>query len=128
MIAGGIGVVPFRVFMKYALDTKSPLSFTLFYANPTQERITYAQEFDYWNQSEPTITIVNTLTQSTPSDWNGETGRITVDMIHQHVHSSEKQRYYVCGPVHMVEDTEQMLLNEMNIDASQVHTEKFTGY
>lgn len=134
MIAGGIGVVPFRVFMKYTLDSGFDRKFVLLYSNPTLERTAFKDEFDRFakniENTESTkthIKIVYTLTEKVPGGWTGERGRINQEMIQRHTSNLEHPLYYICGPDMMVGDIERQLL-EMGVDKESIKSEKFTGY
>ncbi len=134
MIAGGIGIVPFRVFMKYSIDNDLGHDFVLFYSNPTANRITYKEEFDEFLKNSRTektnnnIQIVNTLTKSAPDGWREEKGRINSRMIKDRINDVSGRLFYVCGPVDMVKDMEVLLIDEMGVDEKNIKTEKFTGY
>lgn len=128
MIAGGIGVVPFRVFLKHAIDTNQKNNFTLFYSNPSVSRISYKEEFEEWNKEHSNIAIINTITQETTEVWNEETGRVDAAMIKKYVPNISDVAFYVCGPEKMVPEIEQMLEEQLGVDPKNIHSEKFTGY
>lgn len=47
MLAGGIGITPFRSMIKFACDTQLPLAMTLLYSNRTPEDIPFKTECDH---------------------------------------------------------------------------------
>lgn len=129
MIAGGIGIAPFRSMIKYAFDKNIDYNIILLYSNPTLERIAFYDEFKNISAtlSNMNLKVVNTLTQKTPEDWNEEQGRIDKNFIQKHVPDFDKRDFYICGPPKMVEDMEN-ILKSLDISPDKIFTEKFTGY
>lgn len=119
MIAGGIGITPYRCRIKYIVDKglKNPIQ--LLYANTTPEQITFKKELDEISQSHPNIKI------------EYFTGRhIDANAISQLLainHQSSNIIFWVCGPPPMVDAMEDILL-KLNIKEDKIRTEKFTGY
>lgn len=130
MIAGGIGIAPFRSMIKYIFDKNLSYNIILLYSNPTQKRIAFYNEFKdiFVSQSNPNLTIINTLTQEIPESWREEQGRIDKNFIQKYVPDFDKRDFYICGPPKMVEDIEKILLSSLNINPKNIFTEKFTGY
>ncbi len=128
MIAGGIGIVPFRVFIKYCVDMKLKNKLTLLYSNPNKERISYKSELDLFDEKNESIKVIHTLTRETSEGWTGETGRINSRLIKENVRDISNSLFYVCGPVNMVSGVQKTLLEEVGVCEDFVRTEKFTGY
>lgn len=126
MIAGGIGITPFRSMLTYFSDHKLSLPITLLYSNRTPEEIIFR---DYLEKLEGSISldVVHTITrpQDLNESWNGRVGRIDEMFIREY--SKGGDRYYVCGPLPFVEAM-LALLGQMGITSDRVHFEKFTGY
>ena len=74
----------------------------------------------------PKFNIVNTVTMPGPS-WTGLTGRITADMIKNHMPDYLNRVFYISGPTRMV-DSMLILLKEIDIPEEQIKKEFFTGY
>src|SRR5512140_770458 len=81
LIAGGVGVTPFRSMIKYLLDTQQKRPVVLFYANKSINDIIYKDVFDR-AQHELGIQTIYTVTEAAnlPSYWAGVTGRITPEL------------------------------------------------
>ncbi|MBI4062307.1 FAD-dependent oxidoreductase [Candidatus Gottesmanbacteria bacterium] len=123
MIAGGIGITPFRSMLKYASDTRATIPITLLYSNRTPEEIVFRSFLDSLTGH---ITIIHTITHPQESTaWAGRTGRIDETTIAEF--SKGQCRYYVCGPLPFVEAMVN-LLGTMGIPIDRIHYEKFTGY
>jgi ferredoxin-NADP reductase len=127
LIAGGVGVTPFRSMIRYLLDTHQRWPITLFYANKTINDILYKDVFDR-AQRELGIEVVYTVTEAgnLPSYWNGTTGRITPQLIRSKVPDYRGCIFYISGPKGMV-DSFKELLTQMHVPGYQIKTDFFSG-
>lgn len=131
-LAGGIGITPFRSFIKYAVDKGFKTPIHLIYSNSTPEEITFKSELDQWGSGNPNLTISYTITkpEESTTPWNGLTGRIDAAMISKllstfyHLPSTT---FWVCGPPAFTEAMEAEL-EKLKIDPQKVEVEQFTGY
>ena len=82
LIAGGIGVTPFRSMIKYLLDTHQRRPLILFYANRTVHNVVYQDIFER-AQQELGIKTVYTISDPTdlPYTWRWNVGYITPELI-----------------------------------------------
>ncbi len=127
MLAGGIGVTPFRCFIEYAADKKLKTGLILFYSNKTPEDIAFREEFDKIERENKNVKIIYTVTQSGDGTvWSGPVGRIDENMIRKFV-SLDDQIFYVCGPPAMV-DAMTETVKSMGIPDERIRTERFIGY
>ena len=120
MIAGGIGITPFRSMLKYVSDSKLTMPITLLYSSRTPEEILFKNFLG--SIITNTIAIVYTITRAS---WAGRRGRIDEKMISAYCRGTD--RYYVCGPIVFVEAMI-ALLGTMGMPSDRIHYEKFTGY
>ncbi|OGM21500.1 hypothetical protein A2714_00060 [Candidatus Woesebacteria bacterium RIFCSPHIGHO2_01_FULL_38_9] len=130
LLAGGIGITPFRSFIKYNIDKKlSETKIHLIYANSTPEEITFREELESWDKTYENIKIAFTISRPEDSKekWTGLTGRIDGDIISRLASHLSPPTYWVCGPPAMVEATEKVL-GSLKITSDRVRSEKFTGY
>ncbi len=127
LLAGGIGVTPFRCMMHYATDKKLPIKVTLFYSSKTSEDIAFKDEFDQMTKKNKNIKIVYTVTRPEESKqpWPGTAGRIDENMIRQNVDTNAL--YYVAGPPAMV-DAMVATVRGMGIPQDRIRIERFAGY
>ena len=128
LIAGGIGVTPFRSMIKYLLDTRQRRPLTLFYSVKTAGEIVYKDVFDK-AEKDLGLKVVYTLTQpeSKPAGWMGKTGRVTADMIKTEVPDYRRCIFYLSGPDEMVE-TFKHDLRRLNVPSSRIKTDYFAGF
>ena len=127
LIAGGVGVTPFRSMMKYLLDTQQRRPIILFYANKSINDIVYKDIFDR-AQKELGIQTIYTVTdtENLPSYWAGFTGRITSELIQKKVPDYGRCIFYISGPKSMVDSFKESL-TKINVPASQIKTDFFQG-
>ncbi len=122
LIAGGIGITPFRSMIKFAQDKNLPLNMCLLYSNKTIEDIVWRKEFENIALLYPRFKLVNTLTDQTDNldDWQGEIGLVSERMIKRYVNNLANTVFYLCGP--------QAMILEMGVGLDQIKTELFSGY
>ena len=135
LLAGGIGITPFRSIVRWAVHDRLPHTMLLFYANRRPEDAPFLDELAGLMRENPSFTFVPTMTQVNGSQqpWNGETGHITYELIERYLKRAQASGkpsdpvYYVAGPPAMVVAL-RTTLNEAGIDDDDIRTEQFTGY
>ncbi len=132
-LAGGIGITPFRSFIKYAIDKAYKTPIFLLYSNSTPEEITYKNELDPWAKTNPNFKIIYTISKPEESKikWTGNVGRIDSKTILEASTNFgfdiKNTTFWVCGPPPMVTTMEQILW-KLKISTDNIVSEKFTGY
>jgi len=130
MIAGGIGVAPYRGIIKFVHDNPSlNRKITLLYSDKTIPELCFKKEFDQISEIDSRLKIVYTLTRHDSQEhiWDGRQGRIDPDFIIANAGIMDLTRYMVCGPVEMVKDTMAILLAN-GVEREWIMAELFTGY
>lgn len=127
LIAGGIGVTPFRSMIKYLLDRAQKRPITLFYASKTVDDFVYRDVFDR-AEKELGIRTVYTVTDNAglPANWAGKVGRITPDLIRKTVPEFRDAIFYVSGPRSMV-DSFKRSIRSLGVPGLEVRTDYFAG-
>ncbi len=127
LIAGGIGVTPFRSMIKYLLDKGQKRPITLFYASKTVDDFVYRDVFDR-AQRELGIRTVYSVTDNAdlPANWTGKVGRITPDLIRTTVPDFRNSIFYVSGPRGMV-DSFKRVIRDLGVPGLDVRTDYFAG-
>ncbi len=128
-LAGGIGITPFHSMILYAAEKNLSLSITLFVSFSTVEEIVFYDEIIKISNDHQNIKTIYTVTklQESSKSWNGETGRISSEMIKKYSPDFIHSLFYVSGPPAMV-DAMLSLIKEMGVQDEQVKKEKFVGY
>lgn len=123
VLAGGIGITPFRAIAKYLADKKLKTSLYILYSNSTAEEIAFKKELESLVKKNPNIKIEFIVTS--------KDGRIDEEKIKKFLdHWSlaiKDCAFWISGPPAMV-DAMETVLGKMDVRAGQVRSEKFTGY
>lgn len=130
MLAGGIGITPFRSMIRYIADKSYNLPVVLIYSNDTPEDIVFRNELDNLAQQSEWLTVCHTITQPADAEdsWAGRTGRIDGEYIRKQAAHLKSPVYYVCGPPAMVTAMCGIVNDELRVPKSDLMFEKFTGY
>ncbi|HEX8923505.1 MAG TPA: oxidoreductase, partial [Patescibacteria group bacterium] len=128
LIAGGIGVTPFRSMIKYLSDKQEKRDIVLLFSNKEKEEIVYKDVFDEAEKTTGLKTIY-TLTdeEKISADWKGERGRINEKMIEKAIPDYRERTFYISGPQTMVKATKD-LLRSMEIGEEKIRTDYFPGF
>lgn len=129
LLAGGIGITPFRALIRHALDEGTGHRLTLFYSNRTPEESLFLEELQGWAAAADTFTLVATMTrmQLSARPWDGPTGRLDPELIRSRLPGWADAEYLLAGPPVMV-DAMSSVLTELGIDPARVRPENFAGY
>jgi ferredoxin-NADP reductase len=125
LIAGGIGITPFRSILAELAATRVRSTTTLLYSNASPDfafRDFFATLASDWTE----LRLVYTVTRP-DATWQGPIGRIDGEFIKQHVPDPTRCQYFVCGPAPLV-DAMRATLTEIAVDASRIKHEGFPGY
>lgn len=128
LIAGGIGITPFRSMIKYALDKDERRPLTLFYAARTSAELVYTDIFAQ-AQQQLGLKIIYTLTDPTqvPIDWRGRVGYLDANVISAEVPDYAHSLFYLSGPNTMVLAFEATLI-AMGVQHSHIRKDFFPGF
>ena len=129
MLAGGIGITPFRSMILDATHRKLKHRIILFYFNRRPEDAPFLEELQQFERENPNYRLVGVITQAERSHcrWSGETGRLNLAMLERHLKDVGRPIYYLAGPTPMVEGVRE-ILNGARIDDDDIRTEEFAGY
>ena len=123
LVAGGIGVTPFRSHIKEWLDTDSSRPLDLYYCNNVEADIAYRALFETANEREH-FSLIHVLSKEEVVGM--EHGYITADMIKQHTPDWQERVWYLSGPPPMVY-AYTALLREMGLPRGQIVRDFFPG-
>ncbi|MFN9065722.1 MAG: (2Fe-2S)-binding protein, partial [Bdellovibrionales bacterium] len=122
MLAGGIGITPFRSMIQYARDTGMKQPMWLFYGNRSE--IPFASELNDYAKNSDNLQVTHTLSQPT-SDWKGQVGRIDDTFLRKVQPTLPSHSiYYIVGSPSMVRDSKNTLLN-LGVPETQIKVEVF---
>lgn len=128
LIAGGIGITPFRSMIKYLIDTKEKRDIVLMYSNNKIEDIAYKEVLDQ-AQKQLNIKTIYVLTDLTaiPTNWQGEQGFIAAQMITKNIPDYQDRLFYISGPHSMVVGAVEAL-KLLKIPSDRIKTDFFPGF
>lgn len=126
MIAGGIGITPFRCMARYAAAKRLPAKITLLYSNKTPDDIAFRDELGGLEKKNKNFKAIHTITRPEGSKWEGRTGRIDEAMI-KSVPYWKNAVFYVCGPGAMIDGILE-LLKKIGVADENIRKERFGGY
>jgi ferredoxin-NADP reductase len=125
-IAGGSGVTPFRAFARDATRRQLTTRITVLYSVRTACDIIFHTEFRKLEEQNPHFKFLVTCTRLGADDpWPGRRGRIDSNWVREQIGDLSKTVFYACGPNALVEATEKLVVDEMQVPKEQMKTEKW---
>lgn len=119
-IAGGIGITPFRSMLKYVIDQSLITPITLIYSN-SDKNFVFKKELDLWQKLYPSLQIIYHITSK-----KGRLNEKSFQKLYPNPYTLNPI-YYLAGPPKMVDDFEKILL-ELDVDETNIRTDRFDGY
>jgi ferredoxin-NADP reductase len=129
LLAGGIGITPFRSILFRAAKEKLPHRIFLFYSNRRPEDAPFLGSLQQLENENPNYKLIATMTgmENSHQPWHGETGLINGDLLARYLQNAVLPIYYIAGPAGMVKGLH-MMLNDAGVDDYDIRTEEFVGY
>jgi ferredoxin-NADP reductase len=136
LLAGGIGITPFRSIVVNAAKEKLPHRIFLFYSNRRPEDAAFLEELQTLERQNANYKLIATMVEMEKSTrpWKGEVGMINYQMLDRHLKAAASPEwysagpiYYIAGPPQMVRDLQTMLTNS-GVDSDDIRIEEFSGY
>jgi len=129
LLAGGIGITPFRSFIWNAAESLSPRRILLFYSVRVPEEAAFLEELQEMEHYNGRYKLICTVTQPEKAKmpWRGETGRISIQMLSKWIPDLGAPIYYIAGPPGMVSSVRQALIGS-GIAEEDIRAEEFFGY
>jgi predicted ferric reductase len=123
LIAGGIGIAPFRSMLQTMRDRGDRRHVVLFYAAHDETRTVFQSELEKLREAMA-LDVVYVFEAPSPG-WTGERGRITTDILQRHLPARfRRYAYFVCGPPPMMDAVETMLVS-LGVPSGSIETERF---
>lgn len=122
-LAGGIGITPFRVFIKYNIDKNLQIPMYLLTSNSNEDEVAYKKELADWEKKYKFFKMKSIITS--------KEGRMDEEKIMAFIKENgldiNNLTFWVVGPPLFVSALEDVL-EKMDIASDRILTEKFTGY
>lgn len=126
-LIGGIGITPIRSMIAEATYQQTSHDMTLLYSNKTPEDAPFQSDLKEFEKKNPNFTFVPVMTDTDPSEWDGESSYIDEDMLKRYVSDVSEPIYYLSGPAGMVQAMYDMLV-EAGANEDNIRAEEFSGY
>lgn len=118
LVAGGIGIAPFRSMLKEMHDTGNSNDVHLVYIDKGEPYV-FADEIDTWKGAHRNIRVDYVKTR----DLNRKKReKLLLELISRDAH-----QYFIAGPEGMVESTEHLLIDN-GVSAKDIRIDSFGGY
>jgi ferredoxin-NADP reductase len=129
LIAGGIGITPFRSIVVQATVNRAPHRIFLFYSNRRPADAAFIDELQTLERMNSNYKLIATITGDSESvkQWRGERGVIDKTMLAKVIKQVTESKYYIAGPPSMV-NSMKSLLQSLGVESDQVYSEQFKGY
>jgi ferredoxin-NADP reductase len=113
LLAGGVGITPFRSMIKYTLDSKQPRDISLIYSAGSPDEFAYRQLIDQAAGRGVKVSLA--------------TGRLDAARIKKALPDFKDRRFYISGPYGFVGAMQTELINA-GAAPTQIVTDYFPGY
>jgi ferredoxin-NADP reductase len=122
LIAGGIGVAPYRSMIRYILHGRLPVAVRLIYSARTPHDFAYKTEFDTLSAQHGRFQCLYTVTRE-HVEWTGRVGRVDAALLREY-QGNTAAVFYLCGPDEMI-DRLRINLETLGIPQDRIRSEKW---
>ncbi len=130
LIAGGVGITPLMSIIRYLTDRSWPGQIHLLFSSKKRVDLIFAEELAYLERRFPNLHVCHTLSREDGkgevSDWKGERGTITRELLARVMPDVARGPVYLCGPDGMMAAVRKVLL-EMGLPEGLLKTEAFVS-
>lgn len=118
LIAGGVGIAPFRSMIKEMHDNHDKNEVTIIYLNQNSEFL-FKDELDDWHKCMPNLSIHYISTK--------ELNRKKREKLILSLIKNPNQNFYISGPPGMVDSNEHLLIDN-GVQVRDIRIDSFGGY
>lgn len=123
-ISGGSGVTPFRGMLRYLFEKGTKLQLHFFYSVQRPEAIIFHDQLKEFAEQHSNFHMYLTCTRIDEEEWDGLTGRFSIEQIKEKVGDIKNKVYYLCGGPEIVQTFEEALLKE-GVPKENIRKERF---
>jgi ferredoxin-NADP reductase len=127
MLAGGIGVTPFRAIVEDAIARGRTNPLLLVHSNRAPGEAPFLSELQRWGSTSPHFRYVPTMTGKAPG-WSGARHRLDADWLAE-ISPGDRSasRWFLAGPDRFIQGVGATLAS-MGVAMERVAMEQFSGY
>jgi ferredoxin-NADP reductase/DMSO/TMAO reductase YedYZ heme-binding membrane subunit len=127
LVAGGVGITPLMAMVRTLTDRRWRGRIDLVYSARTRADIVFERELEELAKRFPDLHVTVTLTREPKdSDWTGERGPITRDLLLRAAPNLRGTPIYLCGPEPMMTAIKP-LLRDVADPSATIHVEAFVS-
>ena len=127
LIAGGVGVTPLMSISRFLLDRSWKGDIFFLFSCKTKENIIYREELEYLARRHPNLHITFVLEEGVDeADDMYVAGRVTAEILRDHVPDVASRRAHICGPPAMIAAVRKVLI-DLGVSEQNIYTELFGG-
>jgi ferredoxin-NADP reductase len=129
LLAGGIGITPFRSMALDASTSRHAHRLLLLYSNRRPEDAAFLHELQALAAKNKNFALVATMTEIEKSKrkWEGKTGYIDKQMLSEYASDLKTAICYLAGPPAMVSSIGKAL-SDAGVGKDAIQAEEFSGY
>jgi ferredoxin-NADP reductase len=129
LLAGGIGITPFRSMVIHAARSRHAHRLLLFYSNRRPEDAAFLHELEGVADKNKNLTFIGTMTgmEKSKHKWTGRTGFIDKQMLSECIPDPKNSIYYIAGPPVMISGIRNELI-AVGITENSIRIDEFSGY
>ena len=123
IVAGGVGITPFKCMLEHLVLKGEKRRVTLLYSNKNKANTAFYDELSQMGQAGYVSKVYFVMTRD--DTWPGPKGRMNAEFIADNIPGYQKKYFMVAGPPNFVGGISQAL-EELKI--KEIRLEKFFGY
>ena len=130
MLAGGIGVTPFRAMAEDAVARSLPHDISLIHSNRTPEETPFLKDLRRWMTAHHRFNYLPTMTrmETSATPWVGERRRVDAAFLDDVLDDRRAEALYmVAGPPRFVQGAREALV-AVGVPADRIQVDEFDGY
>lgn len=123
MLAGGIGITPFKCILENLFAKGNRRKIQLIYSNKSKSTTAFFERLRFLGDELPNLNVDFIMTRD--EEWDGKTGRIDANFIQQEIKFPNNKHFMIAGPPAFVS----AMRNEFkSIGVEDINYEEFIGY
>lgn len=124
LISAGVGVTPMLSIARYLSEKKWPGEIFYIFGCRYPSEYVFADELKRLQKRNANLHVAVTVSRPQGTDWEGHRGRVSAELLTKTVPKLTSRRIHICGPLAMMEATEEILA-DLGVPEENVKTEKF---